>query len=83
VELTQVTAALPAVKPDLAKHLGLVDLLAEAAVTVLYIAGGENDPVSYFQEFRFIAALGAGYPQIVLDIYHDDPVVPVIMYNLN
>ena len=62
MELAQVTAAFAAVKSDLAKDLGLVDLLAEAAVTVLNIAGGENNPVRYFQEFRFVAALGAGYP---------------------
>jgi len=83
MELTQVTAAFTAVKPDLAKDLGLVDLLAEAAVTVLNIAGGENYPVRYFQKFRFIAALGAGYPQTVLDIYHNDSVVSVIMYKFD
>ncbi len=62
VVLGEISTALAAIETYLAKYLGIVKLLAERAILMLDIAGGENRIICNFEKFLVVSALRTNDP---------------------
>jgi hypothetical protein len=56
MKMCEVSAAIPTIKFYLAQDLGIIQFLAEAAVTVLDKARCENYTIGHFQKFLVVTA---------------------------
>jgi hypothetical protein len=62
MELGEVSTAIPTIKFYLAQNLGIIEFLAETAVTVLDKACCENNAIGNLEKFLVVVAFRTVYP---------------------
>ena len=69
MKLRQIRIAFSAIEFNFTQDLGFITVLAETAIVILDIPGGNNNTVSYFKKIGIIAAFRAHNPHTGIFIH--------------